>query len=159
MDKTNGYIIDLLSPHANDLTVEYDIDDAFFQSVDGIIEHGNLQTMVKVKGKASAMFVVEIHSTGTVSVPCDRCLANVQQEVDTTDAFSVKLGDVFSDEGDVVVIPQQDGTLDMSPFIYEYIALSLPMVSVHPEGQCDETMMKKLNEYVTHDDDGEITEE
>ncbi len=131
------------------LTVKYDIDDSFFQAIDGLVSHGQIQTTVEVEGNTRTMFKLHIHSVGQVSVPCDRCLADMQIPIDTDDTLAVKLGDDYLDEGDVVVIPATDGYIDTAQFIYEFVVLSLPMKRVHEQGQCDEATLRALDSHLT----------
>ena len=62
----------------------------------------------------------------------------------TDDLLNVKLGAEYADEGETIIVAENDGMIDVSQFIYEFIALSLPMKLVHEEGQCDEAMMAAL---------------
>lgn len=137
------------------MTAQYDIDDSFFQTIDGLIGHGQIHTTLHVEGNTRTMFKLHIHSTGTVSVPCDRCLSDMTIPVDTDDTLAVKLGDEYLDEGDVVVIPEDDGYIDISQFIYEFIVLSLPLKRVHEPGQCDEATLQALNSHLATDSDDE----
>ena len=58
----------------------------------------------------------------------------------------MKLGAEYADEGECIFIPESEGVIDVSQFIYELIALSLPMKVVHEDGQCDEAMMATLEQ-------------
>lgn len=148
MDK-NGFKIDLLGRGVDGLETEYVIDDSFFSSIDGLIHRGQIKTHVRVSGSAGTRFRFEIHSVGVVYAPCDRCLADVEVPVDTSDEIAVVLGDEYSDEGDVIVVPEKEGTIDLSQVIYEFIALSLPLKLVHEPGNCDEAMIATLEEHLS----------
>ena len=80
-------------------------------------------------------------------MPCDRCLADVELRIDTTDEFVAKLGEEYSDDGDYVVVPENDGMLDLSLLIYEFIVLSMPYQRVHQPGDCDEAVMDIMKEH------------
>jgi uncharacterized metal-binding protein YceD (DUF177 family) len=80
-------------------------------------------------------------------VPCDRCLADVELRIDTTDEFVAKLGEEYSDDGDYVIVPENDGMLDLSLLIYEFIVLSMPYQRVHQPGDCDEAVMDIMKEH------------
>lgn len=130
------------------MTAQYDIDDDFFKDIDGLIERGQIHTTLKVEGNARTRFNLHIHSVGTVTVPCDRCLAEVEIPVDTTDDLTVKLGAEYSDEGDMVIIPESDGYINIAQFIYEYIVLSLPIQKVHEPGGCDAATIEALQTHI-----------
>ena len=102
-----------------------------------------------MSGSADTRFRFGIRSVGVVYAPCDRCLADVEIPVDTSDEIAVVLGDEYSDEGDVIVVPEKEGAIDLAHVIYEFIALSLPLKLVHEPGNCDEAMMAALEEHLS----------
>ena len=61
--------------------------------------------------------------------------------------MNVKLGDEYADEGDCVVVPEAEGYLDLAQFIYEFIALSMPLTCCHEPGKCDDAMMQELSRH------------
>lgn len=138
------YKIDLLSSRLEGGSFEYEIGDVFFAKLDGLIQRGKIHTEVRCLS-AGTVFKFQIHSVGTVVVPCDRCLSDLELRIETTDVLNVKLGDEYADEGDCVVVPESDGYLDLSQFIYEFIVLSMPMTCCHEPGKCDDAMMQTLS--------------
>ena len=68
---------------------------------------------------------------GSVTVPCDRCLENLVIPVDTS------FEETYTPESDI---------LDISQEVYDYVLTSLPMVRVHPEGECNGETTKYLEE-------------
>lgn len=149
MDKKEDYKIDLFNRSINGMTVEYDIDDSFFHKIEGLIQRGQLHTTIQAEGNPETTVRFTIHTEGIALVPCDRCLTDIELRIDTTDQIAVKLGEEYADEGDVVIIPEKEGVIDMSQFIYEFIALSLPLKLTHEPGKCDEAMIAKLEEHLS----------
>lgn len=147
MIEKDKYSVDLLGPLTAGDNWKYEIDDSFFKQIDGIIEKGNLSTEVTFNGISGSLFKFTVHSVGIVAVPCDRCLADVELRIDTTDEFVAKLGEEYSDDGDYVVVPENDGMLDLSLLIYEFIVLSMPYQRVHQPGDCDEAVMEIMKEH------------
>lgn len=147
MIEKDKYSVDLLGQLITGDNWKYEIDDSFFKQIDGIIEKGNLSTEITFNGVSGSLFKFTIHSVGTVAVPCDRCLADVELRIDTTDEFVAKLGEEYSDDGDCVVVPENDGMLDLSLLIYEFIVLSMPYQRVHQPGDCDEAVMNVMKEH------------
>lgn len=148
MDK-NGFEIDLFSRGIDGLETEYAIDNSFFDAIDGLIRCGRIHTTVRVSGTVGTRFRFDIHSVGVVYAPCDRCLADVEIPVDTSDEIAVTIGEHYSDEGDVIVVPEKEGVIDLSHIIYEFIVLSLPLKLVHEPGNCDEAMIATLEEHLS----------
>ena len=104
---------------------------------------------------AGSVYKFQIHSVGTVIVPCDRCLSDLELRIETTDNLDVKLGDEYADDGDCVVVPETEGYLDLAQFIYEFIVLSMPLACCHEPGKCDDAMMQELSRYQSTRSGGE----
>ena len=62
---------------------------------------------------------------GSVTVLCDRCLGELRLPVSVS--FSV------------------EGVYDLAQDIYDEVCVSLPMIKVHPEGECDGDTVKFLS--------------
>jgi len=139
--------IDLFDANLQGKTFQYSLTDSFFQEIDGLIHRGTLTTECRCLRATSMEFEFHIHSCGTVFAPCDRCLSDVELRIDTTDKLVVKLGEEYGDDGDVLIVPEDEGMVDMSQPIYEFIALALPLRLIHEPGECDETMMRTLESY------------
>lgn len=146
MDKRENYIIDLTDSRITSSSYEFVIGDSFFEQFGGAISRGDIHTVVTCE-YSGGLFRFSIHSKGQVVTPCDRCLADVKLMIDTTDVLVAKLGTAYSDDGDCVTVSQNDGELDLSPFIYEYITLSLPIKCVHEDDECDLDMVLALKKY------------
>lgn len=144
MSIMNTYKIDLLSRDLKGKTFEWDVDDAFFGDIDGLVKRGSMHVSAECVN-AGSIFKFMIHSVGTVIVPCDRCLADLELRIDTEDELAVKLGDDYADDGDCVVVPETEGVLDLAQFIYEFIVLSMPITCQHEPGKCDDAMMQTLS--------------
>ena len=146
MNTMDTYCVDLLSSELNGHELSFQEDDEFFNSIDGLVNRGNVNTTVKCVCTGS-MYKFDIRSNGYVVVPCDRCLADLELRIETNDELVVKLGDEYSDEGDCVIVPEAEGRIDLAQFIYEFIALSMPITCCHEPGKCDDTMMRELSKH------------
>jgi uncharacterized metal-binding protein YceD (DUF177 family) len=125
---------------------DFDLRDDFFQSLDGSqLEHGALHVSVSIR-KMTGFFELLFHTEGSVTVSCDRCLDDMEQPISTDNRMMVKLGDTYSDDDDTVTIDENEGILDLSWFIYEFIMLAIPIKHVHAPGKCNSAMTQKLEE-------------
>ena len=132
----------------NSAHYEFELDNEFFASIDAPeIQKGKLNVSLDVK-KSIGVFVLNFHTEGMIIVPCDRCLDDMELEIATDDSLKVKLGTDFSDENDIVVVPEEDGYINVSWFIYEFIELQIPMKHVHAPGKCNKAMTGKLNKHL-----------
>ena len=80
-------------------------------------------------------------------MPCDRCLDEMSQPIAADNRLAVKLGAEYSDGDDLVTIDENEGILDVSWFIYEFIVLAIPIKHVHEPGLCNAAMIEALEEH------------
>ena len=131
-------------------TVEYNyqLDNQFFTDLDAPeVQKGLVNVSLKVR-KTSGVYELYFHSEGKVIVTCDRCLDEMEQLIETDDQLKVKLGADFSEINDIVIVPEEDGYINVAWFIYEFIALSIPMKHVHAPVKCNKDMVNKLSKHL-----------
>jgi uncharacterized metal-binding protein YceD (DUF177 family) len=92
---------------------------------------------------------------GTIVVICDRCLDEMDLDVHTTGKLQVKLGADYGEQGDVVIIPEAEGVINVAWYIYEFVALAIPMKHVHAPGKCNKDMSGKLSKHLLRSTDDE----
>ena len=142
---------------------QYRLDDAFFLDLDAPeVQKGQVNVTLKVR-KTSGVYQLDFHTEGEVVVICDRCLDEMEQPIETTDRLKVKLGAEYSEEDDMVIVPEEEGYINVAWFIYEFIALSIPMKHVHAPGKCNKDMVSKLSKHLRvsgdEEDDDDFLEE
>ena len=138
--------IDLKGLKEDETVLAFDLGDGFFQALDGSqLEHGTLHVSVSIR-KMTGFFDLHIHSEGSVTVSCDRCLDDMSQPVEANHHLTVLLGDTYQEEDDTVTIAEHEGILDVSWFIYESVMLAIPIKHVHAPGKCNSAMTQKLTE-------------
>ena len=146
MGSLEQFKIDLkgLKDELTELTFELDKD--YFDALDETdVQSGALHVSVSIR-KASGFFELHFHSVGTVDIPCDRCLDLMEQPVETDNRLVVRLGSTPREEDDTVIVDENEGILDLSWFIYEFIALAIPIQHVHAPGKCNPAMTQVLEE-------------
>ena len=137
---------------------QYQLDNQFFAELDAPeVQKGKVNVTLQVR-KTSGVYQLEFHTEGQVVVICDRCLDEMEQPIESDDRLRVKLGVEYSEEDDIVVVPEEDGYINVAWFIYEFIALSIPMKHVHAPGKCNKDMVSKLSQHlrVKKDDCDEV---
>ena len=145
---------------ADSCTYEFALDNLFFANIDGPeVQKGKVNVVLVVK-KTSRAFELNFQTDGIVWVPCDRCLDDMEQPISSTDKLLVKFGHEYAEEGDnLIVIPEEEGEINVAWFIYEFIALSVPMKHVHAPGKCNKAMNSKLNKHLRTTPDDEMSED
>ena len=138
--------VDLKGLKEDETSLEFSLDDSFFAALDGAeVRKGSLHVSVSIR-KASGFFEFLIHAAGTVIIPCDRCLDDMEQPVDTDVRQVVRLGSENSEDGDTLVVAEDEGILDLTWIIYESVALAIPIRHVHAPGKCNTAMTEVLEE-------------
>jgi len=144
---------------------DYKLDNHFFKLIndgDSDLNKGLVDVDIDLKRKGS-LFEMNFTLKGEVFVPCDRCLDDMPMDIDSANRLIVKFGKEYSEESDeIVIIPEEDGEINIAWFLFEFIALSIPMKHVHPPGKCNKIMTSKLNKHRTTsapDDEDEIDDD
>ena len=137
----------------------FDLEDAYFKAVNApVVSKGHVHVDLDIVRAADDVFTLSFHEQGTVVVPCDLCLEDMDQEIDTRQSLTAKFGDEYSEDDDLVTVAENEGILDVAWFIYEFIELSIPIKHVHAPGKCNPAMIEKLQELSatrSGEDDGE----
>ena len=149
MGKFKLYNVDLknLTPGIHEF--EYLLENKFFVDIDGDqVQKGKVKVNLTVK-RSSMMFEMNFQIEGVVMVPCDRCLDDMEIPIDTHNRLVVKFGKEYAEESDeVVVIPEDEGAINLAWFLYEFIALAIPMKHVHAPGKCNKAVSSKLHKHL-----------
>ena len=114
MAKFSLYNIPLKNLSQGKHTYEYELDRKFFEAIDGDeVKKGNVKVMLTIK-KTSSTYEFNFDLKGLVQVPCNRCLDDLDQEIDSQNRLIVKLGKEYSEESDeVVIIPEDEGEINI----------------------------------------------
>jgi uncharacterized metal-binding protein YceD (DUF177 family) len=144
---------------ADSATYEFVLDNLYFTHIDGPeVQRGKVNVTLNVKRTAGA-FELNFQTEGIVYVPCDRCLDDMELSVTSTDKLRVKFGREYAEEKDnLIVIPEAEGAINVAWFMYEFIALSIPMKHVHAPGKCNKAMTGKLSKHLktnANEDEGD----
>ena len=156
MAKFSQFKIDLNNFPNSIVTFSYELDQRFFDGIDQEeVRKGNIKAELNAKKTIDA-FEFNFHLTGTIQIPCDRCLDEMNQEIDTTNRLVVKLGEEYSEESDeIVTIPADDGYINIAWYLYEFIALGIPLKHVHEPGKCNKGMTSKYRKHQAVDTSNE----
>ena len=161
MAKFSLYNISLKNLSFGVHTYAYELDRKFFEAIDGDeVRKGNVKVEVNVK-RTSSTFEFDFELKGVVQVPCTRCLDDMDQTVDSRNRLIVKFGKEYSEESDeIVIIPEEEGEINIAWFLYEFIALTIPIKHVHPAGECNRAVSSKLRKHrAVSKDEEELTDE
>lgn len=154
LGKFDLYNISLKGHQADIRTFEYQLDNEFFKKIDGNeVQKGKLNVQLTVK-KSVVSYEFTFAIAGAVLIPCDRCLDEMEMLIETNEKLFVKLGKEYTEESDnLIVIPEEEAEINVAWFLYEFVALCIPMKHVHGPGKCNKTMSTKLKKHAAKADD------
>ncbi len=154
MGKFDKYKIDLKGMQTDSVKYEFVLDNLYFAHIDGPeVQKGKVNVTLTVK-RTSRAFELSFQTEGMVSVPCDRCLDDMELPISSSDKLMVKFGHEYAEEGDnLIVIPEEEGEINVAWFMYEFVALSVPMKHVHAPGKCNKAMSSKLKKHTARSSD------
>ena len=99
-------------------TFRFNLGDAWFESLEeGEIKQGNVSVSIDVD-RTDDYFNLDFHVEGSVTVPCDRCLDDMDQPIVNDQHLVAKFGED-----------------------------AVPLRHVHAPGKCNPAMMKILEEH------------
>jgi uncharacterized metal-binding protein YceD (DUF177 family) len=145
LGKFDKYKIDLKGMKEDVANYDFLLDNTFFSDIDSPeVQKGKVNVALTVK-RTSGAFELSFQTNGFVIVACDRCLDDMEQAVESSDKIFVKFGADYSEEGDnLVVVPEDEGEINVAWFMFEFVALAIPMKHVHAPGKCNKEMTSKL---------------
>ncbi|MFH2141110.1 MAG: DUF177 domain-containing protein [Bacteroidota bacterium] len=153
MKVSDQYIIPLRGIKDGDYLYSFIADDKFFEQIDeSEIKQGNFKTDVKIERRGN-LITMRLNISGVVIVPCDRCLDDLNLSFKTNQEIFIKFGETqFNDNQDYIFLSDDDDSLNIAQYIYEYIILALPFKRVHSNdirgtSKCNPEMLKILGEY------------
>ena len=127
------HIIELSKLEIGNYSFDYELDSAYFQSVEkSEVLGGNVQAKAELALREQD-FDLRIKVSGVVQVTCDRCLDPMDVAVDAED-------DMEMDEGTKM--------LDLEWLAYELVIVNLPLVHSHQAGGCNPMMDALLQDHL-----------
>ncbi len=114
--------------------------------------------------KKERMILIIFNFSGTVRTMCDRCLGDLEIPVEGEQTICVKFSDTeSSDDENVVFLPENEYKIDLAQWMYEFVAVSIPIQTIHPEDEngvpmCDPEMTKYLSDESENGEDETATD-
>ena len=138
MGKFDKYKIDLKGMQTDSAKYEFVLDNLYFAHIDGPeVQKGKVNVTLTVK-RTSRAFELSFQTDGIVWVPCDRCLDEMELQITSSDKLMVKFGHEYAE-------------INVAWFMYEFVALSIPMKHVHAPGKCNKAVTSKLSKHLKTD--------
>jgi len=133
MKSTNEYLIPFIGLKIGKHQFDFQINKKFFEEF-GFDEFESCDLKVNVAfEKKATMLEIAFKHKGTVNVTCDVSGEQFDMPVKGAIKLVVQFGDAFNnDNEELLILPVGEHQLDLKQYIYEMIALSIPLKRVHP---------------------------
>lgn len=136
----------------------FKVGNEFFEQIDySDIKGAELKVDVQMEKRIN-MLILNFDIIGTVNVMCDKCTNDFDMSVENAEEIIYKFGEGESDDEKIVIIPENEIELDVSQAIYELTVIAVPSKRVHPKGECNQEMLKAMDDYLMVESD-ELTSE
>ena len=150
MKVTNEFLIPFIGLKLGKHQFEYQISKAFFEHFDfDEFESANIKVNIVLE-KKNTMLELNFKHSGTIKVPCDLTSEDFDLPIKGNLKLVVRFGETFNDENeDLLILPIGEHQIDVSQYIYEMIALSIPLKKIHPgiqDGTLETKALSKLKE-------------
>lgn len=118
---------------------EYEIGDEFFrQWGTDLVNQGRFHVEVALN-KHETFIEADFKIKGTATLTCDRSLEPFDYPIWTTRKILFKYGEKDEEISDEIIMINRDtATLELGQYIYEFIALAIPMKKLHPRFRAEE---------------------
>ncbi len=148
MGKFDPYKVNLKAVQCDVQELSYQLNSKFFMDIGGEdVQKGRVNVNITLR-KVQMMYEFVFQIDGVISIPCDRCLDEMDFPTTSTNRLIVKFGKEYSEESDeIIIIPEDEGEINLAWFIYEFIVLTIPIKHVHAPGKCNKTMTSKLKKH------------
>ncbi len=150
MRVSNEFLIPFIGLKLGKHQFEYQINKKFFEDF-GYDEFESCDIKVNVVlEKKSTMLELHFKHKGAIHVPCDLTNEMFDLPVKGKINLIVQFGEAFNnDNEELLILPHGEHQVDISQYIYEMIALSIPLKRIHPgvkDGTLKTDILDKLDE-------------
>lgn len=139
---------------------DFEIGDAFFKQYGThLIEKGDFRADVDVN-KHETFLEVDFKIKGTATLLCDRSLEPFEFPIKSSHKIVFKYGDRDEEITDEITMINRDtATLELGQYLYEFIALDVPMRKLHPRFKDEEEAEDEASEGKIVYSSGDSTED
>ena len=137
----------------------FEVDHSFFKKFENsIVQKVNADILVTLE-KADTMLMLDFVIEGVATLACDRCLEDMDVDLEGYNELIVKFGDHAEEESeDVIIISNKAHELNVSQYIYEYVTMLIPLRNVHVDDEegnstCNPEALKELEKYKIHEEE------
>ena len=134
-----AYSINIVGLSSKEHHFQYEFGSEFFRKYGtDIVSEGKFVVDLRLS-KHETFIETEFKISGAAHLTCDRSLEPFDFPIESKNKIVFKYGDEYQEITDeIIIIPRDTATLELGQYIYEFIALGIPLKKLHPKFQ-DET--------------------
>lgn len=150
MKNTGDFLIPFIGLKIGKHHFDYQISKVFFDEFGFDEFESCLINVHVVLEKKTSHLEISFKHDGLINVPCDLTGENFDLHIKGKLKLIVNFGDEFNnDNEELLILPHGEHQVDISQYVYEMIALSVPQKRIHPgvkDGTLKSEALDKLNE-------------
>ena len=138
MKALSQYDIDIYGLKDKQYVYDFESGSEFFQELEQeLIQNGRFKTHL-ILDKSATMMILDFHINGEVELVCDRSLEVFEEPISIQERLILKYGDHNEELADNIELIRHEAVrINIANYIFEYIALTLPMKKLHPRFRTD----------------------
>ena len=126
---------------------DFDLGEEFFKSFENEEICDGKVHVAAVLEKNERVMMFNFSLEGEVTTKCDRCLGEMRVPIVGEESLNVRLSDdETSDDENVAILPEGSFEIELAQWLYEYVAVRIPMQHMHPDGECDPEVTQYISE-------------
>ena len=133
-----AYSVNIVGLSNKEHHFQYEFGDEFFRKYGtDIVSEGKFLVDVLLT-KHETFIETEFKINGAAHLMCDRSLEPFDFPIESKNKVVFKYGNEYQEiTEEIIIIPRDTATLELGQYIYEFIALAIPLKKVHPKFQDD----------------------
>jgi len=135
----NQYDIDIYGLKEKQYDYDFESGSTFFKHLEQeLIEDGYFKVHLTID-KSSTMLMLHFHIVGSIQLVCDRSLETFEEPIDIKERLILKYSDHDEELSEEIQLIRQDTTrINVAEYVFEFIALTIPMKKLHPRFRTDD---------------------
>jgi len=145
---------------------DFEVNDSFFAPYEySLVKKGKIQVHLSLEKQSEMFFSLLFTFDGVIELECHRCLDAIEFPLSGTERTLVKLDSQVAhsddDDANLILLPTDTYEIDLSPVIYEFINLSLPLRQVCEivNKDCNPDMVKMIDGVVDQSEAEKLAKE
>ena len=108
MCNIDSFKIDLKALPQGITEKEFKLTNEYFEAIDAPdVQRGELSSSLSIN-RTDDFFELNFHTEGVVHIPCDICLDDMDQTIETDDRLVVKFGEEYSEDDELVTVAENE---------------------------------------------------